>query len=67
MIVNVVINMHFLLPITSRWKIKKKNNHLVKVRQGDNLKLYIDYFQSQLARVPSCSEEVSVLSFINGL
>jgi len=37
------------------------------MRQGDNFKFYIDYFQSQLAKVPHCSENVFALAFISGL
>ena len=34
----------------------KKNNHLlsVKMRQSDNFKSYTSFFQSQLAKIPSC-------------
>jgi len=31
------------------------------MRQNDSLKSYIGYFQSQLAKIPNCGEDVSVL------
>jgi len=37
------------------------------MRHSDSLKAYADYFQSQLAKVDNCSEDVSALAFINGL
>jgi len=35
--------------------------------QSDNLRSYIAFFQSQLAKVPNCLEDVSALVFISGL
>ena len=48
---------------------KKNDHHLltVKMRQGDNLKSCIGYFQSQLAKVPQFSEDVSAPAFISDL
>ena len=42
----------FLTQYASRWEAKKNNHHFltVKMRQGDDLKSYIGYFQSQLAK-----------------
>ena len=37
------------------------------MRQGDSLKSYIGYFQSQLVKVFNCEEDVSALAFISGL
>jgi len=37
------------------------------MRPGDNLKSYINFFQSQLAKVSNCGEEASALAFISGL
>ena len=37
------------------------------MRQSDDLKSYIGYIQSQLAKVPNCGEGVPVLAFISGL
>ena len=37
------------------------------MRQSDSFKSYIDYFQSQLAKVPDCGEDVSALAFISRL
>ena len=58
----------FLTQYTSRREPKKNNYHLlfVKMRQEDSLKSYIGYFQSQLAKLPHCGEDVSSLVF-NGL
>ena len=39
----------------------------MKMRQGDSLKSYIGYFQSQLVKVSNCGEDVSALVFISGL
>jgi len=45
----------FLIQYALRREIKRNNRHLltVKMRQSDNMKSYIDYFQSQLARSPT--------------
>jgi len=37
------------------------------MRQDDSLKSYIGHLQSQLSKVPNCGEDISALSFINGL
>ena len=39
----------------------------VKMRQNDNLKSYINFFQSQLAKVSNCGEDISALAFISEL
>jgi len=59
----------FLTQYASRKEAKKNSHHLlsVKTRQGDSLKSYISFFQSQLAKIPNCSEDVSALSFISRL
>ena len=59
----------FLTKYASRREAKKNNHHLltVKMRKGDNLNSYIGYFQSQLAKVSNCGEDVSALTFISGL
>jgi len=43
----------FLTQYASCREAKRNNNHLltIKMRQGDNLKYYIKYFQSQLAKI----------------
>ena len=53
----------------SHREAKKNNQHLlsVKMRQGDMLKSYISYFQSQLAMALSCGEDVYALVFISRL
>ena len=38
-----------------------------RMRQGDSLQLYINFFQRQLTKVSNCGKEVFVLAFINGL
>ena len=58
----------FLTQYVSR-RVAKKNNHhffTVKMRQGDDLKSYISYFQSQLVKVPNCGENVVVLYSLAG-
>ena len=59
----------FLTQYASRQEAKKNNHHLlsVKIRQSESLKSYISFFQSQLAKVPNCGEDVSALLFISGL
>ena len=46
----------------SCWEAKKNNDHLptVKIRQGDNFKLYIGYFQNQLSKVRNCVKDALV-------
>ena len=58
----------FLTQYTSRQEAKYSSHHLlsVKIRPGDSLKSYIDFFQSQQTKVSNCGEEVS-LAFISGL
>ena len=59
----------FLTEYVFRMETKKNNHHIltVKIRQGDNIKSYISYFQDQLAKVPNCNEDVSTLAFISEL
>ena len=59
----------FLTQYASRQEAKKYNHHLliIKMRLDDSLKSYIGYFQSQLAKVPSCSEDDSTFAFISSL
>ena len=42
----------FLTQYASHWEAKRNNHHLlsIKMRQSDNLKCYISYFQGQLAK-----------------
>ena len=58
----------FLTQYASRQEAKK-NHHLisVKMRQSESLKSYISFFQSQLAKVPNCGEDVSALAFVSEL
>jgi len=59
----------FLTQYASRREAKNNNHHLIsiKMRQGDNLMSYIDYFQNQLTMILNCGEDVSTLVFIIGL
>jgi len=59
----------FLTQYASRYETKRNNHHFltVKIRQSDILKSYIGYFQSQLAKVPNCGEDISALAFFSGL
>jgi len=59
----------FLIQYASCQETKKNNHHLlfVKMRQSESPKSYINFFQSQLAKVPNCGEDVSALTFISGL
>jgi len=52
-----------------RQKFKKNNNHLltVKMKQEETLKCYISYFQSQIALVYNCNDDVAATTFIDGL
>jgi len=58
----------FLTQYASRQEAKK-NNHLlsVKIWQSNNLKSYISFFQSQLAKVPNCGENICTVAFISRL
>ena len=58
----------FLTQYASRHEIKK-NNHLltIRIKPGDSLEDYMNYFQNQLTRVHNCSDDVVALAFINGL
>ena len=53
----------------SHQEAKKNNHHIltIKMRWGNSLKSYIDYFQSKLFKVFHCSEDISTLIFISGL
>ena len=64
----VTFSHDFLTQYASHREAKKNNHHLltVKIRQNDSLKSYIGYFQSQLAKVFNCGEDVSALAFIRG-
>jgi len=59
----------FLTHYASCREAKRNNCHFltVKMRQEDNLKSYINYFQSKLVKVHNCSEDVSALTVISGL
>ena len=57
----------FITQYVPRRETKRNNHHLltVKIRQRDNLKSYIGYFQSQLTKVPNCGEDISAFVFIS--
>ena len=50
----------FLTQYASRQEAKRSSHHLfsVKMRQGENLKSYVNFFHGQLAKVPNYGEEV---------
>jgi len=58
----------FLTQYASQWETKRNNRYLltVKIRQRQP-QSYIGYFQSQLAKVPNCTENIFALAFISGL
>ena len=58
-----------LTQYASRQEAKRNSHHLlsIKMRQGDSLKSYINFFRSQLTKISNCDEEVSALAFISGL
>ena len=57
----------FLTQYASRREAKRNNHHLlsVKIRQSADLKSFVSFFQSQLAKVSNCDEDVSALVFIS--
>jgi len=59
----------FLTQYTSYREAKRNNRYLltIKKRQGNNLKSYIGCFQSQLAKVSDCNEDISAITFISEL
>ena len=58
-----------LIQYTSHQEAKRNSHHLllIEMRQEDSLKLYINFFQSQLTKVSNCGEEDSTLAFISRL
>jgi len=66
---NFEVSKAFLTQHASCRETKRNDHHLliVKMSQSDSLKSYIGYFQSQLAKVSNCGDDVSALSFIRGL
>ena len=52
-----------------RREFQRNINHLftVKMKSEESLKNYINYFQSQMALVYNCNEDVATAVFINGL
>jgi len=59
----------FLIQYASYQEAKWNSHHLllIELRQEDSLKLYINFFQSQLTKISNCGEEVSTLAFISRL
>ena len=37
------------------------------MKPGESLKNYVDYFQSQMALVYNCNEDVAIVALISGL
>ena len=58
----------FVTQYASYQDAKKNNHHLlsIKMRQSESFKSYINFFQSQLIKVPNSGEDVSALAFISG-
>jgi len=58
----------FLTYYATHQKTKRSSHHLlsVKMRPGDSLKSYINFFQSQLTKVSNYDEEVSALALSAG-
>ena len=52
----------------SRREFKRNNNHFftIKMKHRENLKYYISYFQSQMASVYNCNDDVSALHSSGG-
>ena len=47
---------------------QKNSNHLLVVKKpGESLNNYVSYFQSQIALVYNCNEDVAAAPFISGL
>jgi len=53
----------------SHQEAKRNSHHLfsIRMRQGGNLKSYLNFFQNQLTKISNCGEEVAALAFISGL
>ena len=54
---------------TSQWVLRRNNNHIltIKMKPAESLKQYVGYFQSQMALVDKCNNDVAVTVFISGL
>ena len=59
----------FYNQFASQREFQRNDNHLltVKMKSTESLKNYVNYFQSQLALVYNCNEDVAVATFISGL
>ena len=53
----------------SRRELKKNNMHLltIKMKPGESLKQYVDYFHSQMTLVYNCNDDVVAAAFISGM
>ena len=51
----------------SRREFQRSSNHLltVKMKFEESLKNYVNYFQSQMALVYNCNEDIVVVAFIS--
>ena len=58
-----------LLQFASRREFQRNNNHLLTVRMktGESLKSYVNYFQSQMVLVYNYNKDVAATAFISGL
>jgi len=54
---------------TAQWELRKNSNHLltIKMKSGESLKQYVDHFQSQMALVYNCNDDVVADTFISGM
>jgi len=58
----------FYNQFASRREFQRNINHLltVKMKSGENLKNYVNYFQSHMTLVYNCNEDVAAVAFISG-
>ena len=59
----------FYKQFASRREFKKNSNHLltIKMNHWESLKHYVSYFQSQMAFVYNCNDDVAATAFVSGL
>ena len=58
----------FYNQFVSRREFQRKNYLLtVKMKSGESLKNYVNYFQSQMALIYNCNEDVAAAAFISRL
>jgi len=59
----------FFTQCASCREAKRNIHHLlfIRMREGDSLKSYLNFFQNQLTKDSNCGEKVVALAFISGL